>query len=315
MVRQHWRWPAVIAGAAALLLAGCSAASVPSASGAGGGGRGGGALRAENPSPGMSSASQGGSLARPGVAHTAGQIVPAQAALVVRDGTITLGVRRRDVVQVFDRISTLAERLGGFVESSATGTGGGIEPSPLPVVAGGASLVLRVPAGQFALLAQQVKSLGTVRFEQLLGHDVTGESVDLIARIKNLNSEEAALRGILSRAGTITDVLQVQNELFTVEGEVEQLSAQESSLLNHATFATLTVSIEPGAAPVHKRHKTNQNIVARALHLAAHNTVVVLKSIALVVGWSFPLLVAAAALTLAWLMRRQWRRRRAAPVA
>jgi ABC-type taurine transport system ATPase subunit len=156
-----------------------------------------------------------------------------------------------------------------------------------------------------------------VRSQQLLGRDVTGQSVDLTAGITNLDSKEAALRRILSRAGSIPGVLEVQNELFTVEGEVQQRSAEEGSLLNHATFATLTAAIVPTSAAAAAVRQARQHVVLRARHLAGHHTLLVLHDVALALGWAFPLLIAAGAAAGGVLLRRRIRLhrrgRRAAP--
>jgi hypothetical protein len=253
----------------------------------------------------------------PGVAHAPqspaisakpsdlSRIVPSVAPLVIRTGTVTLRVGRNDVIRAFDEISTVVEAFGGYVQSSATGSDDSGAPS-LPVLPGGASLVVRVPSSQFATLAARVESLGKVEYQEILGRDVTGESVNLTARITNLDSEEAALRAILSRAVTIPAILQVQNELFSVEGDVEQLSAEESSLVSQATDGTLTVSIEPVAA-AHKKPKPHANAVLHALRLAGHNTVVALRALALGVGWAFPAVIVAAVGLAGWLV---WRRRK-----
>ena len=69
---------------------------------------------------------------------------------------------------------------------------------------------------------------------------MTGQVVDLEARIKNLQASEIALQGIAERATKISDVLEVQAQLTDVRGQIEQLTAQLKDLNDRAGYATLT---------------------------------------------------------------------------
>lgn len=228
------------------------------------------------------------------------------APLVVRTGSLTLAVRKASVDAVFNDVSATAVALGGFVQSSTSGTLGGV---PTPTGAPSASLTVRVPTARFAVLEHRVSALGRVRSVAVNGTDVTGESINLEARIANLKSEEAALRRLMGRAGSIAAILRVQNELFSVEGQIESLAAEEGSLLNRATYGTLFVAIVPLSAAV-VPHKKGEDAVVRAVRLAVHNCLAVLRAIALGLGWAFPAFLVAGALALAlWLRRRLLGRR------
>ena len=72
--------------------------------------------------------------------------------------------------------------------------------------------------------------------------EVTGQVMDLDARIANLRASEAALVEIMDRAGRIEDVLAVQMRLEEVRGQIEQLEAQRAHLADQAALSTLTVS-------------------------------------------------------------------------
>jgi len=212
-------------------------------------------------------------------------------------------VPHQSVVNVFDSATRDATLLGGYVASSTT-TGAGD--------AAGASLTLRVPSTSFTTLVGEIDKLGKVESQQIGGHDVTGESIDINARIANLESEETALRTLIGQSGSIPNLLQVQDQLFGVEGEIEQLTAQENSLLDHASFATLSVDLTPKAAPVAAPHH-KQGAIARVWHLAGHNTVLALRTLAIAAGWAFPIVIIAAVVGALWLWRR--RRSRSAPPA
>jgi hypothetical protein len=200
--------------------------------------------------------------------------------LIVRTGYVTIEDNKTIISKVFDEVSADANKLKGFVSSSSTSSAGD---------AGGATLVVRVPSDQFGMLVFEVGNLGKVQSQSETGQDVTGESIDMQARLANLESEEAALRALVEKATTVSAILDVQNQLFNVEGEIEQLTAQENSLVNQATYATLTVTIEP--APARHVLPARPNAVNRAFKTALHNTAVAARSVVYALGWAFPGLV------------------------
>lgn len=311
---------ALASGAAALALAGCSGDGAASRSpaiahlgahndlnsataGDGGGGNAspGGVSSAGVPAGGTKSAASNSSTGVPGV-HTLGISVTPVAPLIIRSGDVSVTVGHTDVMTAFDTISNDAITLGGYVSSSASGA--------LPNDRGGANITVRVPTSRFAELATEVDKLGKVTAQQLNGRNVTSQSIDLVARITNLKTEEGALRALMGRAGSIPDILQVQNELFSVESDIEVLSSEESSLVARATYGTLSVALTPKALPPsHRPHAHPQGVVSRATHLAGHNTIAALRAVSVAVGWTFPaLVVAAAAGVILWLRRRLGRR-------
>ena len=120
---------------------------------------------------------------------------------------MTLNVTSGHLVQIFDRVSSAADSLGGFVASSSSTAAGALK---------GASLVVRVPSNDFGALVTRVDSFAKVESQSENGEDVTGESINLAARITNLKSEEGALRALIARAGSIPSILAVQDQLFGV---------------------------------------------------------------------------------------------------
>jgi Ca-activated chloride channel family protein len=161
-----------------------------------------------------------------------------------------------------------------------------------------------VPSNEFSKLVDEVSDDGHAVSEHINGQDVTGETINLRARIANLTAEESSLRSLMSRAGSIASILDVQDQLFTVEGEIEQLTAQASTLVNQATFATLDVSLHGAAAAAH--HAARSGAIARAISLAGRNTVAMVRGVVLAVGWAFPAAVVAfLAGGVLWVRRRR----------
>ena len=151
---------------------------------------------------------------------------------VVYTGSLQLVVE--DVDAAIVTASGLVRGAGGYVAASERTSDG---DNPV------ATITYRIPAERWDGVLEQLRDLGRkVAGERTSAIEVTGQLVDLEARIRNLRATEAALQTILSRAERIADVLEVQRELTTVRGEIEQLDAQRASLEDQASYGTLAVT-------------------------------------------------------------------------
>lgn len=159
--------------------------------------------------------------------------IPDQA-LIVYTGSLELEVS--DLRSAVDQGQQLVAGLGGHVASSHEQNTTGSQT---------ATVTYRIPAERWAEALAGLRALGErVVSEQTESEDVTAAVVDLDARITNLRATEAALQAIMERATTITDVLKVQQELTTVRGDIESMTAQRDVLADSAALATLEVNYE-----------------------------------------------------------------------
>jgi anti-sigma factor RsiW len=103
---------------------------------------------------------------------------------------------------------------------------------------------LRVPADQLDATLTEVKTLGRVESESQSGQDVTSQYVDLQVRLSNARNTEQRLTDLLrNRTGKLSDVLEVEQELDRVRGEIEQMEAERKNMSNQVSYATLSATI------------------------------------------------------------------------
>jgi hypothetical protein len=103
---------------------------------------------------------------------------------------------------------------------------------------------LRVPADQLDATMTEVKTLGRVESESQSGQDVTSQYVDLQARLANARNTEQRLTDLLrNRTGKLSDVLEVEQELDRVRGEIERMEAERKTMANQVSYATLNATI------------------------------------------------------------------------
>jgi hypothetical protein len=103
---------------------------------------------------------------------------------------------------------------------------------------------LRIPAGQLTPALNEFKSLGRTMVETQSGEEVTQQHADLVARLHNARETEVRLRAILQqRTGKIEDVLQVEEEIARVRGEIESMEADQKVLEHRVAFGTIDLQL------------------------------------------------------------------------
>ena len=104
-------------------------------------------------------------------------------------------------------------------------------------------MVLGVPAGEFQKAVSEAESLGTLKHLSTTATDVTGQVADLGAQVGALEAARTQLEALFARAGTIQALLLVQNEITSVQSQIQQLQAQQRVLANEISFSSLTVAL------------------------------------------------------------------------
>lgn len=160
---------------------------------------------------------------------------------VIKTAEVHLRVEEGEFQDAFFRGNGVAEEFGGFVTNSSTSESDGRISS--------GTLTIRVPAEGFMSALAALRELGEVTSEQSSGRDVTSEFVDLEARLRHLKSQEAFFLRLMDEAKTISDMIQIQGQLASVQLQIEQTQGQLNLINDQTSFSTISVRIfEEGVA-------------------------------------------------------------------
>jgi uncharacterized protein DUF4349/putative zinc finger protein len=130
------------------------------------------------------------------------------------------------------------------------------------------SASLRIPAPQLVAALNELKSLGRVTGEAQSGEEVTSQHADLVARIKNSRETEIRLQDILrNRTGKVSDILEVEQEIARVRGEIEEMESELKTLNHRVDFATINLTIN-------EEYKAKVSSGAPAVGIRLHNATV-----------------------------------------
>ena len=150
---------------------------------------------------------------------------------IIRTGSLQMEVA--DVPAALTAARTAIVGIGGFIGASQQYRDGEDVY---------ATITYRIPADRWEDALDGLRRLGTEVGEQTDSADVTGQIVDLDARIRNLKASETALVSYLENATRVEDLLEIESRLSDVRGQIEQLSAQKLSLEDQVSYATLAVT-------------------------------------------------------------------------
>lgn len=236
-----------------------------------------------------------------------GAVVVRDDAKIIRTGTMDLEVK--DVPTALRVARDGIVTLGGYVGASTTSNDGD-RPS--------AQVTYRVPADRWEAALDLLRGLSGQTTKVVAEHteavEVTGQVVDLEARIRNLQASEIALQGIAEKATKVSDILEVQARLTDTRGQIEVLTGQLKDLNDRAGYATLTANLNVPVAAVQATAKGWEPTTV--VDEASANLLSILQALAtagiwFVIVW-LPILfvIGAIAAIVAWIARRTglWRR-------
>lgn len=250
-----------LAASAALLLGGCATA------GQGAGGEG----EAGAPVPGTRGAPQieavGGGAAP----------LPRLGPSVIKTATLRLEVERSGVQEAVSAATDAAGRHGGFVLHSES------------LQEDRATVVLRVPSRRFESALAELSGLGEVEREVIAGEDVGEEFVDLEARLRNLQAEQAVMLRLFDQAASIPDTIRVQNEVSAVQLQIEQIRGRLRFLRDQTSFGTITLNIVEGGA------EEGVGVIERSWNQAVDGLVAITGGVIAAIGYLIPIAVLALA--------------------
>jgi hypothetical protein len=224
--------------------------------------------------------------------------VPVQGPQVIKQAQLTLSVKSGTFDSSLAAVRGLVEGEQGFI----AGTDAQANPQGTDNQIRSGVISFMVPAANFDATIDALNNLGRVQSEHITGQDVSAQYVDLQARLANEEAQRDAMLALLGQAKTITDIINVQNQLGQITQQIEQLKGQIQYLDHNTAYSTIAVTLVEAGAPAQSQ-PTDSWGFATALNDAAHNFVTTINYVISGLGAIGPILVL---LGLGYLV---WRRR------
>lgn len=180
----------------------------------------------------------------PGVKSEFAVDIPQVERIVIKNAELSIAVSSPP--DSMDRISRMAEDMGGFVVSAnlyQTRLSSGAEVPR-------ATVTIRVPAERLNEALERIKdeTEQPVIHENVSSQDVTEDYTDLQSRLRNLEAAEEQLMEIMDSASKTEDVLAVFNQLTQVREQIEVIKGQIQYYEQSAALSSITVELLPNEA-------------------------------------------------------------------
>lgn len=139
---------------------------------------------------------------------------------IIQSSSLSLVVK--NVEESKQKVLDYANKIGGFMVNSSINR---------PSDQASATIVVRVPSEKLDEAIEAFKGISSkVVYESLSGYDVTDQYTDIQARMDTLQKTKVKFENILEDATKVTDILEVQRELISLQSQIDNLKGQQKYL-------------------------------------------------------------------------------------
>lgn len=220
---------------AALLLSGCSQGSAAGSAG----------LVTPGRAAGVPPAAPSGSAAT----SQAAQLALSSQSIIY---TANLTIRAKNVSSAADRATSIVTAAGGYVSSEQSSV------DPADRARSRVSLLLKIPVAVYPAAMRTLSAvLGTQTSLAQHAQDVTEQVADVTSRVTSAQDAITQLQALLKRAGSVSGLLSVQEQINAEESGLEALQAQQRALARETSYATVSVTLvsqHRASVPERKSH-------------------------------------------------------------
>ena len=167
--------------------------------------------------------------------------------------TAQLTVRAKNVGAALSTATSIVTAAGGYVSAENSSGAGAGQPASSAI----ATVTLKIPAAVYpATLARLTGAgLGTQLSLQQQAQDVTQQVADVSSLVASDQAAISQLRALLKDAGSVGDLLSVQDQINSETSNLESMLAQQQALNHQTAYATVTLTLVGPKAVVKAKPK------------------------------------------------------------
>lgn len=149
---------------------------------------------------------------------------------VVKSANISIEVNDPDVIA--REISTLVEETQGYIESMYKYDQARIH------------MTVKIPSARLDVFIDRVTSQGKLLNKSIHARDVTEESIDIAAKLKNLTSLRERFRLLLEKTQKVSEILSIEKELSRIQTKIDSIEGRRKALSSQVSFSRVEVTLQ-----------------------------------------------------------------------
>ena len=227
-----------------------------------------------------------------------GQAAPSDSSERIIIENTSLSLQVKEVAESINKIEEKTKALGGFLINSHLSK---------PESAASGTISVRIPEDKRKEAMDSFKEMAVkVVSESVNGNDVTDQYMDLEARLEVLYKTKVKYEEILQRADKVNDLLNVQQQLTSLQNQIDNLKGQQKYLEQSAKLTKITVylSTDELALPYAPTNEWRPAVIFKE---AVRSLVGVIRGIGSLIIWGvvyIPLLIPIL-LIIRWIKRKK----------
>ena len=152
---------------------------------------------------------------------------------IIKDGSMT--VKSRNISDSKKRIDQLLKKLNAYYESED------LQNNEQSVAY---NLKIRIPSASFEqLIAALENGEDKIEAKNLQARDVTEEYVDIETRLTTKRQYLQRYKQLLAKAATVKDILAIEENIRTLEEEIDSQQGRLKYLADQVAFSTLNINL------------------------------------------------------------------------
>jgi len=152
---------------------------------------------------------------------------------IIKDGDIS--VKTNDINASKKGIDNLLDKLGAYYEREE------LQNNEQTI---SYDLKIRVPADNFDKLISSIENgKDEIKSKSIQARDVTEEYIDIQTRLTNKREYLKRYKELLSKASTVKDILEIEENIRTLQEEIESKEGRLNYLNEQISFSTLNINL------------------------------------------------------------------------
>ena len=153
---------------------------------------------------------------------------------IVQSANISIRTKEYDIFMT--ALNQKIEQYSGYVEASE-------EYNYSTSSNRNANMRVKIPAESLDKFIDELSVIGTITSKNITSSDITDSYINVESRINALETEEKTLLGLLEKAQSLTDVIELQDRLSQVRSDLDALKMQKQSYDGMVSYSGVTLDI------------------------------------------------------------------------